>query len=83
MFQACSKSRASDFACVNRLGYYHDPRDFREQLRAFASMDDVAGAVRRLSVTRQRRKLLLFNTVLIYVRVGSVSFRPDADAKMP
>jgi hypothetical protein len=77
------KSRASDFARTYRLGYHHDPGDFREQPQAYASIDDAAGAARRLNVTRHRRKLPPLNTVLIYVRIGSVSFRPDADEEMP
>jgi transcriptional regulator with XRE-family HTH domain len=77
------KSRASDFTRAYRLGYHHDPGDFREQPQAYGSIDDAAGAARRLNVTRHRRKLPPLNTVLIYVRIGSVSFRPDADEEMP
>jgi len=74
---------ATVFERAYRLGYYHDLGDFREQLRAYASIEDAAEAARRLNVTRQRRKLLPLNTVLIYVRFGSVSFRADADEEMP
>jgi transcriptional regulator with XRE-family HTH domain len=77
------KSRASDFVRAYRLGYYHYPGDFREQPQAYASIGDAAGAARRLNVTRHRRKLPPLDTVLIYVRIGSVSFRPDAEEEMP
>ena len=56
---------------------------FREQRWAHASTDDFAGAARRINVPRRRRKLPLHNTVLIYVRIGSVRFRPHADEEMP
>lgn len=77
------KSRVSDFARVYRLGYHDDPGDFRKQPRAYASIDDATGTARRLSVTRHRKKLAPLDTLLIYVRIGSVSFQPDADEEMP
>jgi transcriptional regulator with XRE-family HTH domain len=77
------KSRASDFNRLYRLGYYHDPGDFREHTSTYESIDDAAYAGRKLNPVRKTKSLKPFNTVCIYVRIGYVSFDWTADAKEP
>ena len=73
------KSRASDFARLHRLGYYHGHGDFRELPRVYSDMDEATAAARTLNTARQSKGLPPLNTVLIYVRLGSAAFRPDAE----
>jgi transcriptional regulator with XRE-family HTH domain len=79
------KSRASDFSRLYRLGYYHDPGDFREHTATYDSVDDAAHAARKLNPARQTKSLKTFNTVCIYIRMGSVTFdpNPEIDVKEP
>jgi len=79
------KSRASDFSRLYRLGHYHDPGDFREHRATYDSIDNAASNARRLNSGRQKKSLKPFNTVCIYVRMGSVAFdpSPESDAKEP
>lgn len=72
------KSRASDLAKLYRLGYHHDAGDFRELPRTYSGVDEAMGAARILNATRRSKRQLLLDTVLIYVRLGSKSFRADA-----
>ena len=79
------KSRASDFSRLYRLGFYHDPGDFKEHTATYDSIDDAAYMARRLNTGRQKKLLKPFNTVCIYVRMGSVTFDPNPapDEKEP
>jgi transcriptional regulator with XRE-family HTH domain len=73
------KSRPSDSTRLYRLGYFHDPGDFRELPRAYSHMNEATDAVRSLNAARQAKALPLVNTITTYVRVGSVSFRLDEE----
>ena len=75
------KSRPSDLTRLYRLGYFHDPGDFRELPQVYGQMDQATGAVRSLNASRQAKGLPLLNTICIYVRVGSVAFRPDEEGQ--
>jgi hypothetical protein len=59
------------------------PGDFREQQRTYGSIDEAASIARTLNAPRQRKELPPLDTMLIYVRLGSVSFRPDPDQVTP
>ena len=80
-FDPLYKSRPSDFLRLYRLGYFHNPGDFRERPQAYGSMDKATSAARVLNVTRDRKGQPLLDTVLIYVRLGSVAFRPDEEGQ--
>ena len=75
------KSRPSDLTRLYRLGYFHDPGDFRELPRVYGHMDHATGAVRSLNASRRAKSLPPLNTICIYVRVGSVAFRPDEEER--
>ena len=70
-------TRASDFARLYRLGYHCSPGEFRELPRAYGGMDQATSAARTLSTVRREKGLIPLDTVLIYARLGHVSFRPD------
>jgi transcriptional regulator with XRE-family HTH domain len=76
-------SRASDFAQLYRLGCYQGHGDFREHPTTFYLLDQATAAARTLNVTRQSKRLPLLNTVLTYVRLGSLTFRADTDEGQP
>ncbi len=82
---ALYKSRASDFARLYRLGYYEGPGDFHEQQRAFSTLDEAAATAARLNAARHSRRLKVFDTVSIYIRMGHVSFawEPESDLSRP
>jgi len=71
---ALYRSRASDFARLYRLGYYDGPGDFREQQRAYATLDEAAATAATLNAARHSKGLKSLDTVSIYVRMGHVSF---------
>jgi transcriptional regulator with XRE-family HTH domain len=71
------KSRASDLTKLYRLGYHHDPGDFRELPRTYGLLDQATGAASVLNVTRRSKRLPPLDTVLTYARVGYVSFFPE------
>ena len=73
------KSRPSDLTRLYRLGYFHDPGDFRELPRVYGQIDQATGAVRSLNASRRAKTLPLLDTICIYVRVGTVAFRPDEE----
>jgi HTH-type transcriptional regulator, competence development regulator len=75
------KSRASDFGRLYRLGYHHDPGDFRELPRTYGLLDQATGNARMLNATRRSKRLPPIDTVLIYVRLGNVAIRSDADGR--
>lgn len=77
------KSRPSDLTRLYRLGYYHDPGDFREHSTTYGLLDDATTAARILNTTRHSKRLPLLDTVLLYVRFGSIRFSRDkiADKK--
>jgi hypothetical protein len=75
------KSQPSDLTRLYRLGYFHDPGDFRELPRVYGQMDQATGAVRSLNTSRRAKSLPTLNTICIYVRVGSVAFRPDEEGQ--
>jgi transcriptional regulator with XRE-family HTH domain len=78
-FDPIYKSRPSEFSRVYRLGYYHDPGDFREHASTYNTVDDATKAARELNPARQNRGAKLFNTVSIYIRMGYVPFDWRAD----
>lgn len=71
---ALYSSRASDFARLYRLGYYGDPGNYREQQRAYATLDEATAIAAMLNAARHRRGLKILDTVSIYIRMGHVSF---------
>ena len=71
------KTRASDLAKLFRLGYYHKVGDFRELSTTYDSVAAATYAARKLNEQRQARGVALLDTILIYVRLSSVVFRPD------
>jgi transcriptional regulator with XRE-family HTH domain len=73
------KSRASDFERLYRLGYHHDPVDFRELPRTYGLLDQATGDARTLNATRRSKRLPPIDTVLIYVRLGNVAIRSGAE----
>lgn len=75
------KSRPSDLTRLYRLGYFHDPGDFRELPRVYGQMDQATGAVSSLNASRRAKSLAPLNTICIYVRVRSVAFRPDEEGQ--
>jgi transcriptional regulator with XRE-family HTH domain len=77
------KSRASDIEWLYRLGFHRDPGDFRELARTYGSLDEATGAARLLNTTRKVRGQPLIRTVLVYVRLTSIGFRPDSDEVRP
>ena len=56
-----------------RLGYYERP-DFREQQRAFSTLDEATAAAATLNAARHSKGLKNFDTVSIYIRMGHASF---------
>jgi transcriptional regulator with XRE-family HTH domain len=72
------KTRASDFARLFRLGYYHKPGDFRELSTAYYSVAEATHAARKLNAQRHTRRVALLDTVTVYVRLSYVNLRPDA-----
>jgi transcriptional regulator with XRE-family HTH domain len=72
------KSRASDFERLYRLGYHHDPGDFRELPRTYGLLDQATGDARTLNATRRSKRLPPIDTVLIYARLGNVAVRSGA-----
>jgi transcriptional regulator with XRE-family HTH domain len=68
------KSRASDFARLYRLGYHHDPGEFREHTMTYYSIEDATAWAIKLNLTRRKRGQKPLDTVCIYVRLGYVSF---------
>jgi hypothetical protein len=75
------KSRPSDLTRLYRLGCFHDPGDFRELPRVYGQMDQATGAARSLNAPRRAKSLPPLNTICIYLRVGSVAFRPDEEGE--
>jgi transcriptional regulator with XRE-family HTH domain len=76
-------TRASDFVRLYRLGYHCSPGDFRELAQAYGGMDQATGAARTLSIARREKGLIPPDTVLIYARLGYVSFRADDEEQQP
>lgn len=70
-------ARPSDFARLMRLGYHHRPGDFRELPSAYYSVGEATHAAGRLNAQRHTRGAALLDTVCVYVRLDSVSLRPD------
>jgi transcriptional regulator with XRE-family HTH domain len=73
------QSRSADFARLFRLGYHHKPGDFRELPSAYYSVAESTHAAAKLNAQRHTRGVALLDTVCIYVRLDSVSLRPDMD----
>jgi transcriptional regulator with XRE-family HTH domain len=70
-------ARPSDFVRLMRLGYHHRPGDFRELPSAYYSVAEATHAAGRLNAQRHTRGVALLDTVCVYVRLDSVSLRPD------
>jgi transcriptional regulator with XRE-family HTH domain len=71
------QSRPCDFARLFRLAYHHRPGDFRELPTAYYSVAESTQAAAKLNAQRHTRGVALLDTVCIYVRLDSVSLRPD------
>jgi transcriptional regulator with XRE-family HTH domain len=71
------KTRASDFAKLFRLGYCHKVGDFRELSPTYDSLAEATHTARKLNAQRKARGVALLDTILIYVRLSSVVFRPE------
>jgi transcriptional regulator with XRE-family HTH domain len=71
------QSRPSDFPRLFRLGYHHKPGDFRELPTVYYSVAESTLAAAKLNAQRHSRGVALLDTVSIYVRLDSVSFRPE------
>ena len=76
------KSRTSDINWIYRLGYYRTPGDFRELPRTYGSIDAATGAANTLNAARKAKQRPLLDTVLVYVRLESVSFRSDVNHQL-
>jgi len=70
-------SRPSDFARLFRLGYHHKPGDFRELPTAYYSVAEATHATGKLNAQRHTRGATLLDTVSVYVRLHSMSLRPE------
>ena len=75
------KSRPSDLARLYRLGYFHDPGDFRELPQVYESQDHATADARKLKVLRGNLKVAPPDAVTIYVRVGYVGVDPRPEAE--
>jgi transcriptional regulator with XRE-family HTH domain len=75
------KSRPSDLARLYRLGYFHDPGDFRELPRVYELLDHATADARKINVVRINKEMAPIDTLTIYVRVGyvRVDVRPEAE----
>ena len=73
------KSRGSDLAKLYRLGYHHDPGDFRELPRTYGLLDQATGAATALNATRRSKRLPLLDTVSVYVRLANLTVRSDLE----
>ena len=75
------KSRPSDLARLYRLGYFHDPGDFRELSQVYGSLDHATADARKINVVRINKGVAPIDTLTIYVRVGHVrvDVRPEAE----
>ena len=75
------KSRPSDLARLHRLGYFHDPGDFRELPRIYESLDQATADARKINVVRINKGAVPIDSLTIYVRVGyvRVDVRPEAE----
>jgi transcriptional regulator with XRE-family HTH domain len=71
------QSRPSDFARLYRLGYHQKPGDFRELPTPYYSVAESTHAATKLNAQRHTRGVALLDTVCIYVRLDSVSLRPE------
>ena len=75
------KSRASDLSTLYRLGYHHDPGDFRELPRTYGLLDQATGAAQALNAARRSKRLPVLDTVLIYVRLANVAVQSDSEGR--
>jgi hypothetical protein len=55
--------------------------DFRELPRAYGLLDQATGDARMLNATRRSKRLPPIDIVLIYVRLGNVVIRSDAEGQ--
>jgi hypothetical protein len=77
------KSRPSDMARLHRLGYFHDPGDFRELPRAYDSLDHATADARKINITRVSKGDVLVNFLTIYLRVGHIQVDPTPEEESP
>jgi transcriptional regulator with XRE-family HTH domain len=75
------KSRASDLGKLYRLGYHHDPGDFRELPRTYGLIGQANSAANALNFTRRSKRRPPLDTVLIYVRLANVAVHPDVEER--
>ena len=66
------KSRVSDLTKLYRLGYFHDPGDFRELPATYSLLDLATDAAGELNIQRQKLRKPPLDTVCIYVRLGQI-----------
>lgn len=64
------RSRPSDLARLYRLGYFHDPGDFRELPGTYTAIDHATTDARKISAARIGKDKPPIDTLTIYVRVG-------------
>lgn len=77
------KSRPSDLARLHRLGYFHDPGDFRELPRVYESLGHATADARKLNVVRINKGTVPIDTLTIYVRVGYVRVDVRSETEGP
>ena len=68
------KSRASKFARLYRLGYYHKAGDFREQDRSYFSEAAAMHVAGKLNEQRRARGVAPLDTITLYIRMGYSHF---------
>ena len=76
------KSRPSDMVRLHRLGYFHDPGDFRELPRVYYSLDHATADARRINVTRINRCDVPINFLTFYLRVGYIQVDPKPETEL-
>ena len=75
------KSRVSDLAKLYRLGYHHDPGDFRELPRTYGLPGQATAAAKALNLTRRSKRLPPLDTMLIYVRLAHLAVPSDSEGQ--
>jgi transcriptional regulator with XRE-family HTH domain len=73
--------RAHDFARLFRLGYHHNPRDFRELATSYYSVAEATHAAATLNAQRCARGEAALDTVCMYLRLDYVSLRSDSSGQ--
>ena len=77
------KSRPSELARIYRLGYFHDPGDFRETPRVYESLDHAITDAREKGPARANKGKPPIDTLTIYVRVGYIRVDAGPETELP